>query len=362
MFAGSQFAGGFDLARYLGETRACFAGYSLDEDLRGQCASGGIVSALLVYLLRTGKVQGAVVSRLEASGGRLQPVTAIVTDPHDVARYSSSFYADIPVLEILGRMRVFRGALAVVGLPCHIAALRQICRRDASLRSRIRYTIGLFCGGNTRIRLLQRVIVRGILSHGSEAVKQLKVRRGHVGGVIEVAFAGGGRCSLPFRDFNLLRMLWIDSKPQCVYCPDHTAERADISVGDIFTREFKREPIRHSAVICRTAETESLLEEMASERVVALKRIERDTIFKSQKRALILHKNLASRSLVGRLFGYTIPASADMKVRWNDCLVSAMILMNTILSKRRWYRELMLRFPRFLLFLQVLKLKLLCNF
>lgn len=351
----SQFSSGFDFKNYLGDAKGFYAGYSLDKNVRKNASSGGIVSSLLIYLLKTKQIQGALVSRLIVKKGEITPQTKIVTNPNEILKFASSFYVDIPILEKLNDIRKFKGKLAIVGLPCHIRTLKKLCEKDKNLSSKIQFTIGLFCGGNCKKVLLQKVLKKKRIEE--KDINKITVKRGHIKGKINILLKNGEVVSMPFQKFNIYRMLWFYPKELCVHCYDHTSELADVSVGDIFIKEFKNQPIKHSSIICRNDRSKELLNKMSSEKFIELKKISKETVFRSQKKGLIFHKNIASRAKIGKLFGYKIKVPENFQIRWNDCIASFIVFLNITLSKNKYFQKILFKIPEPLLYVYIAVLK-----
>ncbi len=62
-------------------------------------ASGGMITAFLCYLLRTGKIDGAWVSRTKIVDGQLGYDTFIATTEEELRDASSSIYMSMPLLK-----------------------------------------------------------------------------------------------------------------------------------------------------------------------------------------------------------------------------------------------------------------------
>lgn len=351
----SQFSSSFDFDNYLGNAKAFYAGYSLDKNVRKNASSGGIVSSLLIYILKTKQIQGALVSRIIVKKGEITPETKIVTNPSEILKFASSSYIDIPIFQKLDDMRKFNGKLAIVGLPCHIRTLKKLCEKDKNLSSKIQFTIGLFCGGNCKRVLLQKVLKKNGIEEND--INKITVKRGHIKGKINILLKNGEVVCMPFQKFNVYRMLWLYPKRLCVYCYDHTSELADVSVGDIFIKEFKNRPVKHSSIICRNDSSKDLLNKMSSEKLIELTEISKEIVFKSQKKGLIFHKNIASRAKIGKLFGYKIKVPEYFQIRCNDCVASFIVFFNMMLSKNKKLQKMLFKIPEPVLYVYVAILK-----
>jgi coenzyme F420-reducing hydrogenase beta subunit len=340
---------GKDLEFYLGHFESCYAGYSMHEKIREKAAAGGVVSGILIYLLKTKEIDGALVSKASIINGELSYEVKIAKTEEEILECASSVYFYIPVLSALNKVRSFNGKVGVVGLPCHLRTLTAILEKDNNLREKIKYKIGLYCGGTTKRALLGRILrEKGIKI---EEIKTIFFKRRHIKGELNITFKNGEVKTVPFYHFNVYRILGFFRKEICKFCSDLTAEYADISVGDIFIPEFEKEPIKHSSMICRNLGACQLIEKMKKEGHLHLVQISPEKVFKSQRKVLIYRKNMSARSLAGRLLGYKIKVEYASKVRWNDFLAAFIVLLNEKLSENPVANKFIFKIPKFVLFI-----------
>jgi len=343
---------------YLGNVEECYVGYSSDLEIRARCASGGIVSTCLSESLESGRIDGAMVTRLGVEDGQISAVSYIAKTREDILRSSGSIYFNVePDWKSLLR---FKGYLAVVGLPCHLRILNRWTENDSALALKIRLRIGLFCGHNSRKDLLLNLLrKKGI---DVREIKNLRFRKGRWRGNMQVKLIDDKIIEFPFSDFSVYQNLNFFSLRKCLYCNDHTAEISDIACGDVWLRKMKREPIKHSVFLTRTPVGREIIQ-----RLLAAGRIRARTstpfeIFQSQKRSLILHKGLYARSKISGLFGMKIPCTDRGDIRWNDYLAAFIAVLNARCSENDRFNRFLFRAPKQLLYLYMLAYKLTHNF
>jgi coenzyme F420 hydrogenase subunit beta len=332
----------------LGHCDSCYAGYSARADVREKAASGGIVSGVLIHLLQSGKISGALVSRAFLSDGELRHETIIATTEDEVLGCASSIYFYFPVLDALKKVREFSGKIAVAGLPCHISALADIVSRDASLAGKIDCVISLFCGGNCQKKLLESVLRKNRIP--LEKAAKLVFKRRHLGGELRVHLQDGQLQSLPFNRFNAYRILGFYRHQACKYCDDLTGECSDVSVGDIFIAPYKNKPIKHSSIICRNDKARQIIQDMEESGQVHVEPVGPEVIFESQKKILTYKKSMSARAFAGRLLGYRIDVRRPAKVRWNDFLAAFIVLMNEKLSEAPRADRIIFLIPRWAIY------------
>ena len=87
--------------------------------------SGGSVSALVYFALRSKRIRGAILTGRDG----LLPVSSLVTRPAEVLRRSLSKYTAAPTLSALNQAIEYKkGALGVVATPCQATAVAQMRR------------------------------------------------------------------------------------------------------------------------------------------------------------------------------------------------------------------------------------------
>jgi len=347
---------------YLGQVKASFLGYSNDEKIRTNAASGGIISSLLYTLLNKNMIDGALVCRQIISANNINYEVKIVSDPQEILDFATSVYFDIPILKSLDLIKNFNGKLAVVGLPCQLKSLSKLCENNEEIPNKIYLKIGLFCGHNSRKELLIDVLEKKGIQENE--VKKVIFRKGHWRGKMHVLMKKGKETVFPFQHFSMYQNLHFDSLKKCIYCHDHTAEYADISCGDAWLPYLKKDKVKHSIVIARNEKGNDILKELRRKGHIYLMKVEPEIVFASQKRSIIYHKGIEARSKVGKIFGYRIDYPANYKdtARWNDYLAALIVLMNIKLSYNPTMRKIIFLVPRKLWYPYLIAFKLLTNF
>lgn len=347
---------------FIGEMVDCYLGYSNHQSIRKRCASGGIISNLIIFLLERKIIDGALVCRSKVIDNKISYEVKIVTYSEDIFNFASSVYFNIPLLEYIPMIKKFDGKIAFVGLPCQIRILRNLMKNDIILREKVFLIIGLFCGHNSRRNLLIDVLnQKGIREFD---VKEIIFRQGLWRGNMQVTLKDDKKISFPFQDFSIYQNLHFDSLKKCLFCVDHTAEDADISCGDAWLSYLRNDPIKHSLIITRTDFSNYFIHEMRRKGDIFLMQIEPEIIYKAQKRSLISHKSIEARSKIGKIFGYSIICPSDYynTARWNDYLASFIVLLNIQISSNEKCRRCLFFIPKIILYPYLFLFKSLTNF
>lgn len=232
----------------LGIYRQAYALRNADESVRKRAQDGGIVTALLIHLLETDQIQGAVVSGVDPKDP-WRPVPMVATTREEVVAATKSRYTRSPNLVALQDALKARKLerIAVVGTPCHIQAIQRM--RLAPLKKvdrAIIFTIGLFCSETFDFeQLMEQKIV------GELGVSLAKLRKLDIKGKLLVYPRGQTESiKIPLKEAQQ----WVE--PGCHHCTDFASDFADISVGGAGT------PRKWSTVLARTERGQALIEEM----------------------------------------------------------------------------------------------------
>jgi len=349
-----------DARRYLGDVDRVYLTYACDELLRRQSASGGSVSALLIHLLETGQVDGALVLTLEVEGGRVRPKFVIARDRQQVMSAQGSKYVTVHfAAHAMPLIRAFEGRLAVVALPCDAKLLHRARQRETELNEKIRLVITLVCGHNSEPELTDAVVRKIGGDHGP--LKCYHYRSGHWRGQLTAAFSDGTVIRKPFNTFSVYRNLYFFTQRKCHHCHDHFGYYCDISAGDIWSLKMKHDPIKHTALLARTAAGIRAIEAAVAEQALAARPGTEREILDGQSRTAPFHYNVTVRKRVGKVFGDRFKDPVHARVRLPEYLVALMALGNQKLSRTKLGRKLILATPKpilkaYLYFFKILEL------
>jgi coenzyme F420 hydrogenase subunit beta len=97
----------------LGPVKAAYVGHALDEEIRWKRASGGLITQLLVHLLESGRITGALVVVPNPDDPAMAKGT-IARSREELLAAAQSKYTTSPSLAALRELRGEKGRIAVV--------------------------------------------------------------------------------------------------------------------------------------------------------------------------------------------------------------------------------------------------------
>lgn len=236
----------------IGNFRSLYIGHCADEGIRNKASAGGVATAILSSLLRTGKIAAAVVVGM-SKAEPWKPEVKIANTVEDILEAAQSKYNMIPLNAILKDIENTKGDIAFVGLPCHIHGIRKLQKMKCANTQRVKYCVGIFCGYNLDGKATDFLIDR--LKIKKTDILSLEYRGGQWPGGFLVKTKDGHSHFLKKDVYNYLELMFTPRR--CLLCPDLTNEFADISIGDAWNKFLDDKG--WSTIIVRTQIGEELL-------------------------------------------------------------------------------------------------------
>ncbi len=228
----------FDPHNLWGHQEKIFVGHSKDESIHRDGASGGLVTGILVYLLKTGRIDGAVVIGMDPDHP-WETRSMLATTEAEIRSASQSKYCIVPSMDVLAKIRRKKGSFAVVGLPCQVHGLRKLEAVDPKLAKKISYIFGLYCHYNMETAgYIDALEVSGIRLND---LAKFQFRGGGWPGGFFVVKKNGEKKALHKMPYSSILniMFRLYGAERCFLCIDPTAELADLSFGDFWANEYK---------------------------------------------------------------------------------------------------------------------------
>lgn len=338
-----------EIDRYVGRYRKAYLTHASDASIRKKAASGGSTTALLIDGLERGCFDGAVVCKTVMEEGKVRARFSIATSVEDILAARGSKYVETRFLrEVLPLVRDFDGRVAVVGLPCDIAALRHRCSKEPALACKLVLTLALVCGHNSRTALIDAVTARIKREIGAD-ITLYRFRVGRWRGYIEAEIEDGRIVRKPSKAFNDYQNLFFFCERKCLACYDHYGYASDLTLGDIWLFRLKADPIKHTAIIIRTQFGENFFDAGVCSDKLRATEIDIRDILDGQSRIGPSHYNVTARSKAGQWFGIKLPDPVGERVTWHAYINALMTISALRLSETGWGRRLIFAIPRPLL-------------
>lgn len=246
---------------YIGAFNKIYIGHTTDPDIRINSASGGILSAVLIYLLNKGKIDGVVTLRMSKETPWLtEPF--IATSREEIMEAAQSKYIISSVNEILPEMEAFKGKLAYVGLPPQVQSIRELQKTGDPSVKNIKYIFGPFYGNTLYFSSIKSFLKSyGVKDY--QTISKLYFRYGEWPGNMRVEFKD--RDPIELKKFHANYLIPFHVVKNSLFCTDFTNEFTDISGGDAWAPVYEERGKGFSMIISRSKVGEEIIGKMVEE-------------------------------------------------------------------------------------------------
>ncbi|MEE9496941.1 MAG: Coenzyme F420 hydrogenase/dehydrogenase, beta subunit C-terminal domain [Desulfobacterales bacterium] len=208
-----------------------------DPNVRKRATDGGAVTALLLHLFKSGRIDGAIVTK-QSGPFRREPFLAVseadILDAagfffdtsHGMKSFSDYYvtYGQIREFEPLIKKGLQR--VAFVGTPCQIKSVRRMQTLNIIPSDTIKFCLGLFCSGNFVFGKNQQEKIAKIGGFQFKDVKKINIKEDLI-----IHLNSGEVKTMMLDELEFMKRF------ACYFCPDYSAEYADVSFGGIGAKE-----------------------------------------------------------------------------------------------------------------------------
>lgn len=272
----------------IGRFVSAWVGHVEEGEFRASGSSGGMGNWTAAELLRTGRVDAiAHVGGLPRDGAD-DPLFGyrISRTPDELTAAAKSRYHPVELSGVIAAIRAEPGRYAVMGVPCFIKAVHLLRARDAVLRERIVFTLGLFCGHMKSLRMAESFAWQtGVRMEDVVSLDYRHKDPARAANVYTARFllADGGERR---RDWwNFVDGDWgagFFQNPACDWCDDVVAETADISFGDAWVEPYASDGRGTNVVVVRSTDLDAMVREAVAAGRLRLEAVDADFIHNTQ--------------------------------------------------------------------------------
>lgn len=268
--------------KMVGRYLKCFTGHSNNDDIRFHCASGGMVSQFLIFLLEKKYIDGAVVTAFDPQN-ELLVKSYIATTADEILAAKSSKYAPVSLHNAVRDVKAAKGnRYVIVGLPCHIEGFRKLEAIDRKFRERVIGYFAIYCSSGRTFNLTDYVLKERHITKNDLTYFAYR-DEGCLGSLVAKTKYGKSYKERYQSYYHPLRSFFIPRR--CLFCIDHYGELGDICFGDIHIEPYINDKIGINSLVVRKKQWIDLLLEAKNEGCITLDEINVDTLNSSQKMA-----------------------------------------------------------------------------
>ncbi|CAN5244219.1 hypothetical protein BH18ACT4_BH18ACT4_04130 [soil metagenome] len=194
-----------------------------DDMVHRMGQDGGLVSALLIWLLDNDYIDAALTSFLEGAAGQWKARPGVAATKEEVLASAGSRYTySANTLAVREARDAGHSRLALVGMSCQSSAPPVMWHRKVGKSSKpFLFNIGLLCSKTFDDAIFDELFETKYNLPKHDIVKM------NIKGVFQIWMANGD-----YHEVNL-KECHVWTREGCTYCPDFAAEHADISTGGI---------------------------------------------------------------------------------------------------------------------------------
>lgn len=321
---------------FWGNYSAIYEGYSNDIKIRHAASTGGILTAVCIYLISNHLVDGVI----QVCENKSNPVTttiAVSRSVEDVLRCTGSRYChSAPLLGILQSIVPFE-TYAFVGKPCDVIILKNYMETYKNLLN-IKYTLSFFCAGTPSQESNMSLI--SSLGETHSNIRHIQYRGNGWPGKYIIETVDHRRI---IKDYIQVWMNYLgrDVQAACRFCFDGIGEASDISCGDYWTLSEQGIPVFNetdgiNVIFAWTEKGKKILEEMHGKKNIVVSPLqETDRLDKCQphhlkRRSTMFACTVAMRCLLKKspryrlnsLVGYGYKTSIKTRISYFKGIIS----------------------------------------
>ncbi len=193
-----------------------------DERILKVCQDGGVATALLLFALENGLIDGAIVSGISREK-QFYPSPKLATSLKEILECAGTRYSYSPnILALADGLKQKKANIAFVGTPCQIRAIRKM--QMAGLKkytAPLKFVIGLMCSECFNYEGLMENHIQKTLGINLNDIKKMNIK-----GKMLVTTKSGVQ-AIPLAEVKQY------TRKSCSFCDDFSSELADISTGGL---------------------------------------------------------------------------------------------------------------------------------
>lgn len=291
--------------KYVGCIDKVYIGKATDEAIYRNSQSGGLVTATVKYLFDAGKIDAAVMCRVE-DAVEYTARAVVVTSVEEIYSCQKSSYVPIDIVSALRQTERYR-AVAVVGTGCHIQGIRALKNFSQKYRDKVKYTLGLVCD-RTLCKTCTDVLYGNQFKDQSKRIVWRDKSVNYKKARLLIKTADDSEVIIPrWKRFALKDPF---TNPRCRICFDKLNTCADIVFGDPWRMNNVDWKNGMSVILTRTQNGIQVISDMISQDRAELQEAPLEEVLKGQYIAK-RKKDVSSALAYYKRNGWLMPNYAD---------------------------------------------------
>lgn len=311
-----------------GDFRQLLIGFATNPEIRQHGASGGVVTALISYMLSCSLVDKAI--NLNISNSPILPEPVVFTEAKQVMANGGSKYIIYPICD---QLKKFDKNTVITTLPCQSLAMRK-----ANLTKG--YIFGLFCSKAYTKDLIRFVCEKEKID--SNKLLSIDYRFGDWPGVVRlITKTKSVNISYNRSYYTAASNGYYFSNQGCLLCPDYFNENADISFGDPWGIEQDGDLKRgKTVIIVRTEKGQKLIDQAIKDQIISVESLSESLLVNGHQNGIHFKKStLPIRLAKIQEMGLPLPKhnqNLEQKKSVIDYFIQGFYVNNSIKMKKNY--------------------------
>lgn len=262
----------------VGRFENTYIGYA--KAFRESSSSGGIATYVFEYLLQH-KIVDQLYVVAEKDGAYAYQLFDNVAS---IKQISKTRYFPVTLEELFLKIDQLDGTVAISGVACFIKAIRLKQYYQPDLKTKIPFLIGIICGG-WKSRFFTDFLAQSAQIDGPYRDAEYRIKDAQS---LSSDYSFG---AFDMQDqFHNLKMktvgdMWgtgMFKAKACEFCTDVLTELADISLGDAWLDDYRKEGLGNSIIVTRSKLAEEIICKGILNNTLVVRAAHKDLIIKSQ--------------------------------------------------------------------------------
>lgn len=282
-------------------------GYAADDNIRFKGSSGGAATALALFGIDEGYGKTVYHTGSDSQQPYKNESKKSMTK-ENLIKHAGSRYSPASPCAPLKDIHDEKDNVIFVGKPCDITAVSNWQKISKENQEKIAIKIGFFCAGapstNGNVELLKQNGVDDL-----DRIEKLKFRGEGWPGMWQILFtdAQSNKKTVELTYKESWGFLQRFRQWRCYVCPDHSAEFADIAVGDPWYQKVESGAVGKSLIVVRTQKGLDYLRAAQEKGYVVLEKKDNNLLPLSQPNLIKARGDIWGRLLALRMFGAPVP-------------------------------------------------------
>ncbi|MBV3388658.1 Coenzyme F420 hydrogenase/dehydrogenase, beta subunit C-terminal domain [Segatella copri] len=308
-----------------------YIGHAVSENIRYKSSSGGIGTALIKYLMQTGKYGTCLTFKFNEITSKYEPLMIHSFEDYNIC---GSIYQDTDTVKFVrDNLAEIKSGIIITCLPCQVGVIRHILNQH-NIKS---FIISFCCSGQMKVQ--GTWCYYKFLGIKKKSVVNLQYRGNGWPSGIQITLKNGTiikrkNWSYPW---NLIHQSLLFRPKRCLSCSFKTVSICDVSLADPWLKEYETDTIGNTLVIVNSIQGAMVIENMMYNNNISCVTSDEETYIRSQKGTIESKKENKNRLRYNKMISVLASSPTYMFIVTIHPLL--MKLHNRLMSKISLYLQ-----------------------